>query len=399
MSAGKYAEAVEQYTLAIFSLPAAVDYYIKRSTAYQRCSPANNKAALEDAEVAVVLALKRGKRELLTQAQLRRTIALFGLERYADAKYVLAIVQKLDEKEKSLAIWERKILTKLEGLAEDDAKAKLTVKDIPDVEAPSADVKKPSEKSSKAVDGPSESAVVSPPPKKAVMQTPADRIKHEWYQNNESVYITLLAKGVPRDQATIDIFAHSVSNLSAVRVKFGSDSFQLSISFPTSNSATYDLSFDPLFAEVDASKSTSSITPFKVEIILKKSISGVKWRSLEGDTSKISAELSSDAPKIPDAVLQGDTAARGPSYPTSSRSGPKDWDKVASGLGDEDDNQNVDSFFQKLYKDADPDTRRAMIKSYQESNGTSLSTNWSEVKRGPVETQPPDGMVAKKWGE
>jgi hypothetical protein len=32
-----------------------------------------------------------------------------------------------------------------------------------------------------------------------------------------------------------------------------------------------------------------------------------------------------------------------------------------------------------------------MEKSYIESNGTSLSTNWEEVKQGKVETKPPDG--------
>ena len=37
--------------------------------------------------------------------------------------------------------------------------------------------------------------------------------------------------------------------------------------------------------------------------------------------------------------------------------------------------------FQKLYADATDEQRRAMVKSYQESNGTSLSTNWDEVKK------------------
>ena len=32
----------------------------------------------------------------------------------------------------------------------------------------------------------------------------------------------------------------------------------------------------------------------------------------------------------------------------------------------------------------------AMMKSYQESNGTALSTSWDEVKKGRVETKPPD---------
>lgn len=55
-------------------------------------------------------------------------------------------------------------------------------------------------------------------------------------------------------------------------------------------------------------------------------------------------------------------------------------------------------FFKKLYGSADDDTKRAMMKSYMESNGTVLSTNWSEVGQGKVETAPPDGMEAKKWG-
>lgn len=58
---------------------------------------------------------------------------------------------------------------------------------------------------------------------------------------------------------------------------------------------------------------------------------------------------------------------------------------------------SIDSFFQQLYADADDDTRRAMMKSYQESGGTSLSTNWSQVSKGKVETKPPSGMEAKKW--
>jgi len=55
-------------------------------------------------------------------------------------------------------------------------------------------------------------------------------------------------------------------------------------------------------------------------------------------------------------------------------------------------------FFKKLYAGADDDTKRAMMKSYVESNGTVLSTNWSEVGKGKVETSPPDGMEARKWG-
>lgn len=61
----------------------------------------------------------------------------------------------------------------------------------------------------------------------------------------------------------------------------------------------------------------------------------------------------------------------------------------------------VNHFFKKLYKDANEDTRRAMMKSYVESNGTALSTNWSEVGKAPVETSPPGNLTLAPppWGE
>lgn len=117
------------------------------------------------------------------------------------------------------------------------------------------------------------------------------------------------------------------------------------------------------------------------------------------------------------AVLASTTKA--PAYPTSSKSGPKDWDAVARDLsrkpkqntegtsqGEEWEDEDLDmegdpasAFFKKLYKNADDDTKRAMMKSYSESGGTVLSTNWSEVGSKRVDAQPPDGMEAKQWSE
>jgi hypothetical protein len=41
--------------------------------------------------------------------------------------------------------------------------------------------------------------------------------------------------------------------------------------------------------------------------------------------------------------------------------------------------------------------RRAMNKSFQESGGTVLSTNWSEVGSKKVEGTPPKGLEMHKW--
>lgn len=44
----------------------------------------------------------------------------------------------------------------------------------------------------------------------------------------------------------------------------------------------------------------------------------------------------------------------------------------------------LNKLFQTLYADATDEQKKAMIKSYQESNGTALSTDWNEVKKASL---------------
>lgn len=158
----------------------------------------------------------------------------------------------------------------------------------------------------------------------------------------------------------------------------------------------------------------------KIEVTLRKKSAGRKWATLEGTgqqeekISSIGATALQDTSNQTSQPIKTDKA---PAYPTSSKSGPKDWDKVVSNIqkkekkakiekgGDsrEDDKEDdpdsdlsdygsgdaVDSFFKKLYANSDPDTRRAMTKSFYESNGTALNTNWSEVGKGRVKEHLP----------
>lgn len=178
----------------------------------------------------------------------------------------------------------------------------------------------------------------------------------------------------------------------------------------------------------------------KIEVVLRKQLPGQKWNTLES-TSTFTTEKLADRTAIPSTTTTAaapapaaaaaaapsstssttDATATAPAYPTSSRRGVKDWDKLASDLtakkakskakgkakeksteeeaGEESDAESIDSdygtgdpvdaFFKKLYANADPDTRRAMVKSYYESQGTALSTNWAEVGKGKVEPRPP----------
>jgi suppressor of G2 allele of SKP1 len=98
-----------------------------------------------------------------------------------------------------------------------------------------------------------------------------------------------------------------------------------------------------------------------------------------------------------------------PSTSTAARKAQKNWEGITTGIlsaekevtTDQDPNVGGDAalngFFQKIFGDADEDTKRAMMKSYQESGGTTLSTNWDDVKKAPVEVKPPTGSEWKKW--
>ncbi|KAI6914879.1 hypothetical protein D0869_14192 [Hortaea werneckii] len=385
LGAKNYDEAIKQFTSALEQSPTSPDYLIQRSTAYTRSQ--KHEEALADAERAVVHAQKRAKKELIVESQARRGLCLYLLERYGDAKFVLGIVERLNPEHKSSGMWLGKAHMALQQLAEDDERRKVSATETPDIAAsaertaPSASVGSSNSTSAQ----PSASAPAAP------QQTPADKIRHDWYQNSEKVFFTLMAKGVPQDKTTVDITERA-----------------LNISFPLVSGSSYDLTLDPLFAPVKPDECITRVLPTKLEIILVKGTPGQKWKALESDepsTESKSANANGDSKNddgsMKHAVFTSEQASsKGPAYPTSSKHGPKDWDAITTSKEDEDEVEGGDeanAFFKKLFKNATPETQRAMMKSYTESNGTALSTNWDEVSKGKVETTPPDGMEAKKW--
>lgn len=266
LEASDFPTAIKYYTQALATNPHATDYYIKRSTAYSRLKPAhggpNGQAALRDAELAVALGIQRARRELIITAQKRRAIALYQLERFGDADFIFKVVRgkvgpaasanssaptmasamdamngggsEKSSKDQELLIWEMKVKGRLGKLEEGDERAKVTVKEAPDLKVPPVEELKKlylaetqgssgaaSFKSSDASlnaesrnqDAPSQSQpkpepTAQPP---ATPQLPAlNKVRHEWYQNSDTIVITLYAKGVPKDKAEIDIQNNSV---------------------------------------------------------------------------------------------------------------------------------------------------------------------------------------------
>ncbi|RDK37939.1 CS-domain-containing protein [Aspergillus phoenicis ATCC 13157] len=443
--------ATIHYTTALLTHPRSPSYFIKRSTAFSRLKPTPNlSAALRDAESAVLLARERGKRELIVEAQMRRAIVLFLMGRYVAAEGVVGVVGGMigldkdgnggeDKEEKmrkamgggagkgieaEVRIWGAKIRAKVNGLGEQSGERGEKVEEVPvGVKVPGekelkgqleelrggkvgegvgGEEKKESQKLEDKVEE-KERAEVKETQQQQQQQQQQVKVRHEWYQSGETVVVTLYVKGVPKDKVAIELKEDSTS-----------------IQFPLPSGAEYDFTLDPLFAPIDPSTSKVSVFSTKIEISLRKKTPGQKWSALESTTGPV---ISTPQPTVTPTTTT--TQAQAPSYPTSSRHGAKDWDKLASSLtqkskkdktkssskpkdeqgeGEEDDGEAsdaesinsdfgggdaVDGFFKKLYANADPDTRRAMVKSYVESQGTSLSTNWDEVGQGPVKVRPP----------
>ncbi|CDH60535.1 suppressor of g2 allele of skp1 homolog [Lichtheimia corymbifera JMRC:FSU:9682] len=218
--------------------------------------------------------------------------------------------------------------------------------------------------------------VLPPPPPAPKQEEPAPavqapapstpqnvRARHEWFQNDAFVTVEVFIKKVNKDDVSLDFFDRSLS---------------LSIKMPTGS--TFSLELDPLAHEVLPKECSYKVLSTKIEIKLKKKTEGIKWGTLEGED------------ELPTTMA---------STSVSSSRKPKDWNKLVQEIEKDQDKPEGDaalnSLFQQIYSGADEDTRRAMMKSFVESNGTCLSTNWAEVGSKKVETKPPEGMVAKKY--
>lgn len=197
------------------------------------------------------------------------------------------------------------------------------------------------------------SSTKSQPPPQPQPQPPADKTRMQWYQSSSHVVIDVYAKDVEKEKSTVTFEpSHLVVRLSRP------------------NAPDYILDKD-LLENINPEQSTWSASRFKVEIRMKKVNTGVTWKALDKGEEVLSAAVQAGAESKQRNQVQKERQ--------------KEWASLTEKeLKDYKEDDSPMALFRTLYKDADEDVRRAMMKSYQESGGQVLSTNWDEVKKKKV---------------
>ncbi|PKA65370.1 Protein SGT1 like [Apostasia shenzhenica] len=198
------------------------------------------------------------------------------------------------------------------------------------------------------------------------------KFRHDYYNTSAELVLSIFAKGIPRENVHVD---------------FGEQILSVSIDIP--GEETYYLQ-PRLFGKIIPEKCKYSVLSTKIEIHLSKA-EAIAWPSLEYSKDKVPQMINAQS-----AVKTGR-----PSYPSSKNK--VGWDVLEAEIKKEEKDEKLEGdaalnkLFRDIYQGADEDMRRAMCKSFVESNGTVLSTNWKDVGSKKVEGSPPDGMEVKKW--
>uniref|UniRef100_A0A0D6R3X9 Protein SGT1 homolog n=1 Tax=Araucaria cunninghamii TaxID=56994 RepID=A0A0D6R3X9_ARACU len=308
----------------------------------------------------------------MAKAYLRKGVACFHLEEYQTAKAAFKAGCDLDGNSQSFNSWIQKCDERLVAEAALDGQAVQSISLSPNtLPAPMSD---PSSATTSANAG-----TEQPTPENNVVeqsQQTKPKYRHEYYQSPKDVVVTVFAKGLSRENVSIE---------------FG-DQF-LSIVIEVSGEEPFALQ-KRLFAKIIPDRCKYSILSTKLEIRMAKA-EELNWTSLEYDDKK---QVVLQKPNV-----ASDMQNQRPTYPTSNTKSSRDWDKLEAQVKKEEKEEKLEGdaalnkLFRDIYRDADEDTRRAMQKSFIESNGTVLSTNWKEVGSKHVDGSPPQGMEMKKW--
>lgn len=374
--ADDYNSAIDLYTQALEQDPTYADCMVARAHAFIKKDRFQEAKKDADRAIDILRSTEEGRSSMvLAKAFLRSGVASFHIGRFREAKNCFSEGQKLGEEPglKQWMSWCDEKIAKFgdiaPGVAEvSPAKKTASVPTLGSLatQAPSEQTKASEAKAS----GDAKVSEASEPVQNTQMPTPT--IKHDWYQTETNVVIEIRLKKMKNDDVTVEISESALSV--TAKLPTGSD---------------YSLELD-LAHPVVVDQSSHRVMSTKIEIKLRKK-EGVRWAELEGEGV------------IPLSVPQASAAAAVPKPVSVPYSSGKNWDRVAVDLEKElgedktEGEAALNEMFQKIYADSSDETKRAMNKSFSESGGTVLSTNWSEIGKDKTEVKAPDGMEWKKW--
>jgi len=179
-------------------------------------------------------------------------------------------------------------------------------------------------------------------------------VRYDWYQSESKVVITVLLKNASDKNYNVKIEAD--------KVHMTADGYDLLLH---------------LLHPIVVDRSSHKAFPSKVEITLAKE-TGVRWESLEQ-----SANSASQAAPLPKRQV-------------------KNWDRLVTEEEKIEEKEAkgeaaLNQLFKKIYSTSSPEVQKAMNKSFSESGGTVLSTNWNEVSKDKVDIKPPEGTEFRNW--
>ena len=350
----------EEYEAAIVSLTEALEetddnkskakILGKRASAYLRAANPVFEKAAEDAAASLTLSPDN------QTAWLSKGEAMFNLDEYETAKASfekgLEVKGTAGKKASLFQKWINKCVAEIEDADEDEDE---------------------DEDNTEATATTATTATTAPTPSPVVL-VPQPKFRHDWYQTSDTVAITVMAKKQNSENVSVDITENNL----VIEIKLDDGS-----------GSSFVLDLD-LFDMVDPSQSTHRLSPFKLEVKLRKKES-YQWSTLErSDTTT--------GPRIPSSSSSSTGVP-------SAYAGNKDWNAIEAQMKKDEEEEKpegeeaLNALFRQIYGKATPETRRAMNKSFQTSGGTVLSTNWDEVGETDYEKdrQAPEGMEWKNW--
>jgi len=318
-----YDKALDLYSTSIMLQGDNSDAYAKRAQCHLKLK--KFKEGVIDANTAIQLDGRNAR------GHLRRGIGLYYLHDIDNSRKAFeAGLSVATEDRETFETWIKRCnATKLaEPKAPKEAVAK-----------PAAPTPTPAPSPAKTAPAPAPAPVPTPTP---AVAPGVPKIRHEWFQNEKFVTVTIFAKNVVPAKASIKI-----------------DEQNLNVSIKLTEENSYELDID-LFGKVSVPDSSYEIMSTKVEIKLKKA-EPIKWSALE--------------------------AAEDANTYTPITNAKKNWDAIVKEEAVEEDKSEM-GFLRDLYSGANEEEKRAIMKSMEQSGGTVLNMNWGDVAEKKVKPKP-----------